>query len=151
MTEDLCVGIVHLQTAEQVQQRVLLGRRTRIGRLAVGIEAALVANADRVGVVTAGMGTGHLFRTTTVGMTVLRDVVVIADGLETSCQVTGLEGFYGKVVCDLRRRAVNDNQVYPSHTPQACTAIVPNTLVITVAMNLRTFATLVQLTLIIYV
>ena len=151
MTEDLCVGIIHLQTAEQGQQRVLLGWCTRISGFAVGIETALVANAYRMGIVAADMGSCHLLGATPMRVPVLRDVVVVPDGLETTCQMTGFEGFDGKVMGDSSRRAVNDDQINSSHTPQACTAMVPNTLVITVAMNLRTFATLVQFTFTIFV
>lgn len=115
MTENLCVGIVYLQTAEQCHQRVLLGRGARVSGSAVGIKAALVADAYRMGIVTSGMGTSHLLRATTVYFAILRNIVVIADGLETTCQMTGFQVFDGEILCDSRCRAVNHNKVYSSH------------------------------------
>jgi hypothetical protein len=91
VTEDLCVGVICLQTAEQSHEGSLLGRSPRIVGLAVGVEASFVADAYRMGIVASGMGTYHLLRATTVYFAILRDIVVIADGLVASCQVTGFE------------------------------------------------------------
>ena len=43
----------------------------------------------------------------TVYFAILRDVVVIADGLVTFCQVTGFQIFEWKLTRDFRRRAMN--------------------------------------------
>ena len=51
----------------------------------------------------------------TVYFAILRDVVVIADGLVTFCQVTGFQVFEGELTRDFRRRAVNHNQIYSAH------------------------------------
>lgn len=91
MTEDLCIRVIDLQAAEQVDHRVLLSRRARISRFAIGIEATFVANAYRMGVVATGMSSRHLFGTTLVHLSILGNVVVIANGFETSGQVTGFE------------------------------------------------------------
>ena len=63
VTEDDGIGIVDLQAAKQVEEGVLLSGGTRIVVLAVGIETALVTDANRVGIITTGMGTDHLFGT----------------------------------------------------------------------------------------
>ena len=115
VTEDLCVGVIRLQTAEQSQEGPFLGRGSRIIDIAVGIEASFVTDAYRMGIVATGMGTSHLLGATPVGMPVLRDVVVIPDGLETTCQMTGLQIFDGEILCDSRRRAVNHNKINSTH------------------------------------
>ena len=90
-------------------------------------------------------------------LAVLRDVVVIPDGLVAACQVTGFQVFDGELLGDSRRRAVNHNQIYSAHGgqnqcgTQDCTASVPATVVITVAKNFSILAILVQFTLIIMV
>ncbi len=79
MTQDAGVGVVVLQSAEQFHHRTFLGGRTGVIMLAVGINATLVANAYRVGVVAAGMGARHVLGATLVQLSVFRHVVVVAD------------------------------------------------------------------------
>ena len=61
MTDDLGGGVVGLQTDEQGTQGLLLSRGTGVGIATLWVEAALVADADAVLVVVAGMGTDHGF------------------------------------------------------------------------------------------
>ena len=58
MTENLGLGVVLLQGTEQGGHGCLLEGGTGIGRIAALVEAALVADAEAVGVVPLGMGTG---------------------------------------------------------------------------------------------
>ena len=102
MTKDLGIRVVGLQGAKKRDEGLLLGRGAGVGRLAIGIEASLITNTYRMGVVTTGVSTRHLFRTALVDLTVLRDVVVIAGGGEAPGLVTGLEGFGGEVARDAR-------------------------------------------------
>lgn len=103
VTEDLGFGIVVKQTAEQGLHRVLLGRCAGVVGLAFLINTAFVADAYRMGVVATGVSTHLFLRATAVYLTVLRDVVVIADALEPSGQVTNFEILQREVLCGFRR------------------------------------------------
>ena len=46
MTDDAGVGVGLLQTAEEVKERELLGRRAGVGGIAAGIESPFVADAQ---------------------------------------------------------------------------------------------------------
>ena len=78
VADDLGIGIVLLQRAEQREEGLLLGRGAGVGGTATFVEASLVADADGVGVVVAGMGSDHLLGATEVQLSVAGDVVVIA-------------------------------------------------------------------------
>lgn len=84
MTEDLGIGIVVQQAAEQGLHGVLLSWGTGIVGFALLIETAFVADAYRMGIVSAGVSTNLFLWATAVYLTILCDVVVIADALETS-------------------------------------------------------------------
>ena len=92
MAEDTGIGVVGLQGAQQGCQRGLLGLGTGVGRLSSLVETALIADADTVGVVLPGMGTGHLFGAAYMQLAVAGDIVVVAAGGEAPGPVTGLEG-----------------------------------------------------------
>ena len=98
VTEDLGFGIVGAEALEKLYHGLFLGWGSGIGWTAVGIKAALVADADAVGVVMLGMGAGHLLGTARIDGAVLGDVVVVADGFETSGEVTGFQVFYREVL-----------------------------------------------------
>ena len=102
MTEDLGVGIVVQQAAEQGLHGVLLSRRTGVVGFAFLIEAAFVTDAYRMGIVAAGVSTNLFLWATAVYLTILRDVEVIADALETSAQMAGLEILQRKVARGFR-------------------------------------------------
>ena len=102
MTKDLGIGIVGLQGAKKRDEGLLLGRGAGVGRLAIGIEASLITNTYRMGVVTTGVGSYHVLRTALMQVPVLGDVVVVAGGGEAPGLVTGLEGFGGEVARDAR-------------------------------------------------
>ena len=78
VAEDLGIGIIELQGAEQSDKDGTLGRGTGVSGPAFLVEASLVTDADRVGVVVAGMSTDHLLRTTLMELTITGDVVVVA-------------------------------------------------------------------------
>ena len=102
MTEDLGIGIVVQQAAEQGLHGVLLSWGTGIVGFAFLIEAAFIADAYRMGVVAAGMSTKFFLWATAVYLTVFRDVEVIADALEASTQMAGLKVFQRKVTRGFR-------------------------------------------------
>ena len=102
MTEDLGVGIVVQQAAEQGLHGVLLGRGAGVSGFAFLIKTAFVADAYRVGIVATGVCTHFFLWATAVYLTILRDVEVIANAFEASAQVAGLEVYQRKVTRDFR-------------------------------------------------
>ena len=94
---------------------MLLGWCAGVGGMAVGIETALVADADAVEVVMLGMGADFFLGTTGVEVAVLGDVIVVTDGAEATSLVAGFECLYWEVLRYLGSRTVNDNQVNFSH------------------------------------
>ena len=118
MAKDAGIGIVDLQGSKQRDEGMLLGRGSGVERLAIGIEATLIADADGMGVITTGVGTNHLLGAALVQLAVLGDVVMVARGLKTPTLVAGLEVLGGKVLGDFRGGAMDNNQVYSSHFTQ---------------------------------
>jgi len=114
VAEDLGIGVVLLQGLQQGPQGVLLGLGAGVGRMAVGEQAALIADADRVGVVVAGMGTGEVLVPGLVGLPVSRDVVVVSRESEAGL-MAGNERGNGERPVFAGCGAVNDNHIYPSH------------------------------------
>ena len=106
MAEDFCIRVVEAEAAEEFLHRYLLGEGTGVGWFAVGIESALIADGDAVGIVVSGGGADLSFWAARVEGTVLGDVVVVADGFETSCEVTGFQVFYREVLGCTGCRAV---------------------------------------------
>lgn len=91
MTEYLGLRVVGLQTAQQVIHRSLLGWGTGVGGMALFVESSLVADADGVGIVVAGVGTGLFFGTTEVELSIAGDVEVVADAVEATTAVAGFQ------------------------------------------------------------
>ena len=81
VADDLGIGIVLLQRTEQRVEGQLLGGSPGVGRTALLVEAPLVADADGVGVVVAGVCADHLFGAAEVELAVAGDVVVVAAAL----------------------------------------------------------------------
>jgi len=106
MTEDGGIGVVEAEALEEFLHCYLLGEGTGVGRFAVGIESALIADGDAVGVVVSGVGSDLSFWAARVEGAVLGDVVVVADGFETSGEVTGFQVFYREVLGHTGCRAV---------------------------------------------
>ena len=115
MTEDLGLGVVLLQGTEQGGHGCLLEVGTGVGGIAALVEAALVADAEAVGVVPLGMGTGLVLGATDMQMAVTGDVVVVAAAVEAPCTVAGIEGFKWERSVATCGRAVNDNPIDRSH------------------------------------
>ena len=115
VTNDFGIRIVKAEAFQKFYHTTLLGFCTGISGSAVGIETALVANADAVGVVMLGMGTGHFLWAARVDFSILGDVVVVADGLEATRLVTGFKVFNREIAVGSGGRAMNDDKVYFSH------------------------------------
>ena len=106
MTEDGGIGVVEAEALEEFLHCYLLGEGTGVGWFAVGIESALIADADAVGIVVSGVSANLSLRSARVEGAVLGDVVVVADGFETSGEVAGFQVFYREVLGRTGCRAV---------------------------------------------
>ena len=98
--------VIDRKALEEFLHRYLLCEGTGVGRFAVGIESALIADGDAVGVVVTGVGADLSLWAARVEGTILGDVVVVADGFETSCEVAGFQGFDCEVLCHTRGTAM---------------------------------------------
>ena len=79
MAYDQGVGVTFAEIFEQQPHRRLLFSRACVGRLTADVEPALVADADRMGIVVQAVGTDHPFRPTGLNLSVTTDHVVVAD------------------------------------------------------------------------
>ena len=87
MSDNLGIRIVLFQRDEQCVESELLGRCAGVGGAALLIETTLVADADGVGVVVAGVCADHLLGTAEVQLSVAGDVVMVAAALPATCLV----------------------------------------------------------------
>ena len=100
MAKNLGIGIIGLQSTKQGDEGMLLSRGAGVGSFTIGIEASLIANTNRVGVVATGMGSNHILGSALVELAILGDVIMVASGLVTSSLVTGFEVFRREVASD---------------------------------------------------
>ena len=115
MPYDVGVGEIGSETFQQFGHRPLLRCGARVGRLAVGVESALVAYAYAVGVVVLGVCSCHLFGPAKVDESVARDVVVVAYGAEAACLVARFKVFHAEAAVCSGGRAMDDDEVDASH------------------------------------
>jgi len=79
MTDDQGAGVTLVKILEQQSHRRLLRCRTRVVGLTADVESALVADADRMGIVVQTVGANHPFRSTGLDLSVTTDHVVVTD------------------------------------------------------------------------
>ena len=114
MAYDAGPGVLRLESLQQSQQGALLARRAGVLRLSVAVQSAFVADAQRVLVVAAGVGTDELFVACLGDGAVARDVVVVASEAEAVAMVA--DELRQRVAAVLARgRAMNDDEIYVSH------------------------------------
>ena len=108
---DLGIGIVFLEGTEEGNQRCTLFRGAGIFILAFLVQASFVADANRMGVVMAGMHADLLFITRLIDLTVLLNVVVVSDPfpVETGI-VTLLKHSDGEALVSAGGRTMDDDQ-----------------------------------------
>ena len=82
MSYDTGLRMLGLQAAEQSQQSPFLARRARVGRIAVAVEAALIAHAQRVCVGALRMRPDELFMPRLVAVVTIPKDVTVASTLE---------------------------------------------------------------------
>ena len=78
MTDDHGFGVSSVQFLKQFSHGSLLRLGARVGGLTADVEPALVADADRVGIMVLAVSTDHPFRTAWLYRSVTTDHVVVA-------------------------------------------------------------------------
>ena len=101
MAKDAGIGMGRLQATEQAQQGAFLTRCAGIVGIAELVETTFVTDAERVLVVTYGVGARQLFVACLIGPAVSGDVIVVARESEPF-RVTADEGCHGKVLVRAR-------------------------------------------------
>lgn len=115
VAQDLGIGIIHAQAMQQFLHRHFLCQGTGVGRMAVLVESALIADTYGVGVVVAGMSPCDALRPAGIEGAVLGDVIVIADAVEAAGLMTGFQLFNSEVLVHSRGAAMHHNQIDVSH------------------------------------
>ena len=125
VAEDAGRGVVGTKGTEQGREGGLLEGRAGVGRATVGVETALVADAEAVGVVALGVGTGDILGAGGMQAAVAGDVPVIAAAVVAPGPVTGRKGFHRETAVAAGGRAVDDDEIDRSHGFPAleCTAL----------------------------
>ena len=110
MPDDAGIGVLGGEVLQQFVERVLLGLSAGVGSLAVLIEAALIDNTQRAGVVMAGMDALDGLRQQGDDAAIVADVVVVGAltvlGLATGDEVLDAEGLVAGV-----GHAVDDDEL----------------------------------------
>lgn len=114
MAEDGSVGVVLLQGTKEGDEGGLLFLGAGVGFTALGIDASLIADADAVLVVMAGMGAGEVLMTGLVHLTIAGDVVVVGGEAKTGL-VAGDELGDREGPVAARGATVNDDEVNAAH------------------------------------
>ena len=111
VTHDLGIGVIFLECAEEGNQRCTLFWGAGIFIHAIFVQAAFITDANRMGVVMAGMHTDLLFITRLIDLTVLLNVVVVGDPfpVETGI-VTLLKHSDGEALVAAGGRTMDDDQ-----------------------------------------
>ena len=79
MPYDQGAGVTLTQRFDQSPHGCLLFSRARVDGLTSDVEPALIADADRVGIMVQAVGTHHPFRTAWLNRSVTTDHVVVTD------------------------------------------------------------------------
>jgi hypothetical protein len=142
MAHYLCAGIALVKRFEKPAHFGLLGSCSGVGGLAAGVQSALIAHTNGVLVVVQAVGANHPFRASGLYLSVTTDYVMVANAeVEASLAMPCINLSRGAELVGFHCRTMNDNQ---SNGPHDCTAIVPKTVVTTVAKYLMTLITFFQ-------
>ena len=111
VSHDLGIGIVFLEGTEEGNQCCTLFRGAGIFIHAILIQAALITDANRMGVVMAGMHTDLLFITRLIDLAVLLDIIVVGDPFPVEAGiVTLLKHSDGEALVAAGGRTMDDDQ-----------------------------------------
>ena len=107
MTHYLSLWERDLELAQQIPHCVILGSGECVGRTALVVESALVADADGASVVRSGMGTYLQQLSELRAASVLVDIEVVTHGAETTLLVVAHQLLVGVVTVGTCCRAMN--------------------------------------------
>ena len=147
MPQNAGMRIVRLQLAEKIQQGTTLGIGAGVGRTALLVQAAFVADADAVVVPTGGMGADVVDGTATVYLAIAGDVEVVANPCKATLQVATAQGLDREIDIAARGTAMNYQETdlpvvlieaAGYHPAQALTPKAPATALATAMITLRT-------------
>ena len=150
MTYNYGARVAPVEFLKQFSHGSLLRLSARVGGLTSCVVPALVADADRVGIVVLAVGTDHPFRTAWLYCSVTTDHVVVADTefpALTAMPRVDLSGRGCLVRPDCR--TMDNEHGYRSHM-QLLTKNVVMTRVISDPTNFKTFPILIRLIFIIH-
>jgi len=105
-----------VQFFQQHAHGEFLSRSAGVGRIAPDVEPALVADADRVGVVVLAVGTDDGLGASWLYLSVTTDDVVVADGLPPASLVPGIYLRCRRRLVGPHCRTVDDDQRNLTHT-----------------------------------
>ena len=110
MPDNQGAGVTLVQFFEQSPHGSLLFCRARVGGLTADVETALVADADRMGVVVQAVGADHVFRASGLNLSVTTDNVVVADAeVETPLAMPGINLSGRRCLVGLHCRTMNND------------------------------------------
>ena len=110
MPDNQGAGVTLVQFFEQSPHGSLLSSRARIVGLTADVETALVADADRMGVVVQAVGTDHPFWATWLNRSVTTDHVVVADAeVKTSLAMPSIDLSSRRCLVGLHCRTMNND------------------------------------------
>ena len=147
VAQDAGVRIVRLQLAEQIEERTLLGVGAGVGRPALLVQTAFIADADAVVVPAGGMGTDVMDGTATVYLAVAGDIEVVANLSKTTLQVATAQSLDREIDIATRRAAMDYQEAdlpvvlveaAGYHPAQALTPKAPAMALATAMITLRT-------------
>lgn len=117
---DLSIGVIGLQGAEQGNEGCTLFWRPGIVSTAFLVIAALITDADGMGIVVSGMNTHLVLITGLIELTVTLNVVVIADALVMEPGVvTGFQHLDRETLVTARCRTMDNDKIDLSfHLPE---------------------------------
>ena len=111
VAHDLGIGVVFLECAEEGDQRCALFRGAGIFILAFLVQASFVADANRMGVVMAGVHADLLFITRLIDLAILLNVVMVGNPFPVEAGiVTLLEHSDGEALVAAGGRTMDDDQ-----------------------------------------
>ena len=119
MAYDHGAGVTRVQFLKQSSHGSLLCLSARVGGLTADVIPALIADADRVGIMVLAVGTDHPFRTAWLYRSVTTDHVVVADAELPALAAMPCVNLSGRAcLVGSHCRTVNDNHGDGSHTGQ---------------------------------
>ena len=111
VAEDLGIGIIFFECAKEGNQGGTLFRGAGIFIHTIFVQAAFITDANRMGVVMAGMHADFFFITRLIDLTVLLNVVVVGDPFPVEAGiVTLLEHSDGEALVAAGGRTMDDDQ-----------------------------------------